>query len=224
MNIVIGSAFRNSAAAVYDYIDRVSKLRMLYPQDTIRVIAAEGDSFDDTRRRLQQFPFVQHVPCDHGQRWFGSTEDPDRMVALSKVGNAIFDAVREDDDVLVYIESDLIWDGPTIAGLIDAAMTRDGGFDVFAPLVYVGKRFYDVWGFRHLDGSRFSPFEPLKGLHPQGYFSEVGSVGSCLVMRGEVARKVRIRNDYCLVGWCEDARRLGYKIAACPAFSVEHPS
>lgn len=225
MNIVVGSAFRNSAPRLGSYLARVEALRQhVGPDHSVRVIAAEGDSIDTTRAELQRQPLVQHVACDHGGPWFGSTEAPERMVALSKVCNSIFEAVNEEDDVLVYVESDLLWDPATIGALIDAAANREGGFDVFAPLIYAGKLFYDIWGFRHLDGTRFSPFEPLKGLHPQGYFSEVGSVGSCLVMRGEVARRVRVRNDYCLVGWCEDARRQGYKIAACPAFSVEHPA
>lgn len=228
MNIIIGSAFRNSTRYLMRYLNQVVGLaHHAGPSHSIRVIAVEGDSQDGTHQALAMNSAIRSVKlevvkCEHGLPWFGSTEETSRMVALSKVGNAIFEAVRPDDDVLVYVESDLIWDAHTIGSLIDFAMRQEGGFDVFAPLVFAGPHFYDIWGFRAVNGDRFSPFPPYYiGL--DGVPCEIGSAGSCLVMRGEVARKCRIRNDYCLVGWCEDARANGYRIAVHPGFKVNHP-
>jgi hypothetical protein len=227
VNIVVGSAFRNSAYRLRGYFDRVLALaRHAGPEHTVTVIAAEGDSTDGTRAALCGWRSPQvslHiVPCDHGGRWFGSTEEKDRMVALSSVGNAIFDAVPETADVLVYVESDLIWDAHTIGTLIDMALRQEEDFDVLAPLVFAGECFYDVWGFRDLTGARFGPFKPYSSQLRAG-LTEVSSVGSCLVMRGAVARSVRIRNDYCLVGWCEEARALGYRIGVHPGLRIAHP-
>lgn len=227
MNIVIGSAFRNSAHYVPRYLDQVAQLKKhAGPKHSIRVIAVEGDSSDNTEGALMLSSMAKHITMqvvkhEHGQPWFGSTENTERLKALSQVGNAIFNSVRDSDDVLVYVESDLLWDFHTIGSLIDMAERRDGGFDVFAPMVFAGSFFYDIWGFRK-NGERFVPMKPYH-IGMEIGLTEVDSVGSCLVMRGEIARKCRIRNDYCLVGWCEDARANGYRIAVHPDFVVRHP-
>jgi hypothetical protein len=225
MNIAVGSAFRNCAGNVSRYMRQVQALQdHAGIKHHVRVIAVEGDSVDKTEMTLYAQADAYNIDLtlirhDHGKRKFGSTEDEDRIVALSGVGNAIFDGVRETDDALVYVESDLLWNAHTIGSLLDMALRQDSDVDVFAPRITAGSTFYDIWGFRHLDGRRFSPFEDLK----EPSLIEVGSVGSCLVMRGEVARRVRIRNNYCLVGWCEEARRLGYRIGVDTRFEVRHP-
>lgn len=225
MNIVIGSAFRNSGNYLVRYFQQVAALQKhVGSEHTVRLIAVEGDSYDHTREALPALSPVPltHIKHDHGKPWFGSTEAPERLHELSKIGNLIFENVLPTDDVLVYIESDLIWDAHTIGSLIDMAMRRDSGFDVFAPMIFAGNLFYDVWGFRGMDGARWSPFSPYHNERNQG-FTETSSVGSCLVMRGDVARSARIINDMCLVGWCEDAKNKGYRIAIHSDFKVNHP-
>lgn len=228
MNIAIGSAFRNAAHYVPRYLSQVAGLKTyLGEQHSVRVIAVEGDSTDKTEGALMLSSMAKHISLkivkhEHGQPWFGSTESPDRMKSLSAVGNAIFDSVDdEQDDVLVYVESDLLWDAKTITPLVNMALNREQGFDVFAPMIFAGAYFYDIWGYRK-DGERFIPFPPyhpalVTGLNP------VDSVGSCLVMRSNVASACRIRNDYALVGWCEDARDKGYQIAVHTELRVDHP-
>jgi len=226
VNIAIGSAFRNASHFVHRYIAQVRRLQEhAGPDHTVRIIAAEGDSVDDTRLALMRAATdaglgIEFVECSHGKRWFGSTEEVERLETLSKVGNAIFNGVRETDDVLLYVECDLLWDPHTVGSLIDMAFRRDEGFDVFAPMVMAGEHFYDIWAFR-MRGERFGPFAPFARLNAG--LTEVDSVGSCLTMRGSVARECRIENDYCLVGWCEGARQRGYRIAVHPGFKVHHP-
>lgn len=230
MNIAIGSAFRNAAHYVPRYLSQVADLKTYFgTPHTVRVIAVEGDSTDKTHGALMLSSMAKHIELKvvkhaHGQPWFGSTESPDRLKALSAVGNAIFDAVDEEkDDVLVYIESDLLWDAKTIASLIDLALNREQGFDVFAPMIFAGEYFYDIWGYRK-DGERFlssAPYHPQAALN--NGLNQVDSVGSCLVMRSNVASACRIRNDYALVGWCEDARDKGFRIAVDTRLRIQHP-
>jgi hypothetical protein len=220
MNLVVGSAFRNTGHFSLQYLERVKELQHFFPKT--RVIAVEGDSTDDTRAQLERGAKYHKIPldlrtCNHGGPVFGSVETTERMVALSKVGNAIFDGVVESDDVLLYIECDLIWRPRDLVGLIQYAAHNKR--HVIAPLVMAGPHFYDIWGFRGLDGNRFGPFPPYyPGLADRPF--EVGSVGSCLAMSAEIARRCRIRNDYCLVGWCEDARNHGYRIYVDPNTKV----
>lgn len=218
MQLAVGSAFRNSGPNVPRYMERVKALEtMLRPMGhTVRVIAVEGDSTDNTRAAIAASAFyldldVMLVTCDHGGPVFGSVESDARFVALSKVGNAILDGVRPGDDALFYVESDLIWE-PTVPVNLWKDLVGSN-YDVVAPLVMAGEVFYDIWGFRGLDGRRFSPFAPhYPGLLDTVGLFEVGSVGSCFVTDGVVARNARIRNNYCLVGWSQDVRSLGWRI------------
>jgi hypothetical protein len=225
VNIVVGSAFRNATHHIIRYLNQVMMLRMhVGPSHTVRVIAAVGESRDSTHAMLSGVEGidVEIVLDTHNAPMYGSTEQPERLTALSTVCNAIFGAVRAEDDVLVYVESDLIWDPHTMGSLIDMATRRDGGFDVFAPMPFAGKAFYDIWAFRK-DGERFGPFAPYHKAYRANELFEVDSVGSCLVMRGEVARACRVQDNQCLVGWCSDARSKGHKIAVHSAFQVLHP-
>ena len=228
MNVAIGSAFRNSAGEqVTTYLNQVAGLaHHLKPYSTLRVIAVEGDSADDTRAALASGAVARRLDLDlrthnHGQRWFGSTEEGDRLAALSGVANEVFAGVRETDDALIYVESDLLWDPFTITSLMDAAVHRRDGFDVVSPLVFAGSRFYDIWGFRK-DGDRFSPLPPYHaGL--DGGITEIDSAGSCLVMRGEVARVVRVEDGRALIGWCAAARARQFRLGVMAELRIQHP-
>ena len=226
MNVAFGSAFRNSGGpGSMRYFEQIAAYRDVVSEHQVRAIVVEGDSTDNTREALTLAARyhrveIDLVTCNHGGPVYGSTEQPERFQALSKVGNAIFDAVRSDDDALVYVESDLRWEPETVRQLVNMA-TNYVGYDVIAPMVMAGTVLYDIWGFRGLDGRRFSPFKPYHPDYSPDRVFEVGSVGSCLVMRGHVARLCRIRNDYCLVGWCEDAREKGFRIAVRPNLRVQ---
>lgn len=231
MNIAVGSAFRNSAHRLPFYFEQVLALQkhldaanFLDPMK-VRIIAVEGDSTDRTLQDLQHWAGVYRIEtaihkCDHGGPVFGSTEAPERMAKLSGVGNAILAGVRETDDALVYVESDLHWDPETISDLVELAVVRANGFDVFSPLIMAGKAFYDIWAFRK-DGKRFNSLPPFWPNLKEYALLEMDSVGSCLVMRREVA-KIRM-TDGALVQWCENARAAGYKIAAVPSKEIHHP-
>lgn len=233
MRFVVASAFRNAAGQqISRWMDQVISLRHELRQKHfcyLRAVAVEGDSRDATRAQLEalahkhkgQFE-LQIVTCNHGGPVYHSTEHPQRMEALSKVGNAIFDSVRENDDIVIYVESDLIWDGTTISALIDHVVA--GEADVVSPLIFAGDNFYDVYCYRGLDGTRFSPFAPYHSSLKSIGLTEVSSVGSCLVMRSEIARKVRIVNGDALIGWCEQARLQGYTISVDPTLSIRHPA
>lgn len=230
MNLVIGSAFRNSACRgqVQVYFNQVARL-----QEAVRVlghslalIAVEGDSVDSTRGDLLRYADALNLPlrleiCEHGKPEFGSTEAPERMEALSNIGNAILAQVRESDDVLFYVESDLLWRAETFLRLM--ALLEPRRVDVIAPLIFAGAAFYDIWGFRGTDGSRFGPFHPYHASLKLSEPTEVGSVGSCLVMGAKVARQTRIPKGEALVGFCRIARELGFRVWTDARERVDHP-
>ena len=236
MRVAIGSAFRNSAGFHCNrYFQQVNELREQLRDrgDTLRVIAVEGDSVDDTRFELMRWAeyltlSVNIVTRNHGKRVFGSTEEPERMAALSYVGNGILESVYETDDVLVYVESDLKWRPEPIIRLIDrlGTSTECGDdvrrIDVIAPLIFAGEAFYDIWAFRK-NGHRFGPFKPYHGELDATRPTPVDSAGSCLVMRGEVARKCRIIDNEALVGFCRDVWNKGFTVFADARERIQHP-
>lgn len=241
MNVIIGSAFRNSVHYLSRYFTQAAMLQQaLAPfNNRVRVVAAEGDSTDGTRGTLASVSSAFGVECDivdasHGGRWFGSTEEPERMRVLSHVGNAILNGAAGRmtvDDVLVYVESDLVWDVGIIVHLITDLTVNNFAphFHSLSPLVMAGDAFYDIWGFRGLNGERYSPFHPYHhewadALGNGRPYAEVSSVGSCLVMTGRLVRDYRVRmEDGALVQFCERARSLGYRFGASTHLEINHP-
>jgi hypothetical protein len=157
--------------------------------------------------------------CSHGGPVYGSTEHPHRLAALSKVGNTILEGVREDDDYLLYVESDLLWSPKVISSLLSLVIR--GECDIACPLVMAEDRFYDIFLYRR-NGVRFSSFYPY---HPDltGVPLLIDSAGSCLMMKAEVARTCRMI-DNVLLDFCQDARSKGYSIKVDPNVQVEHPT
>jgi Cryptococcal mannosyltransferase 1 len=231
VNIILGSAFRNAAGL---QIERWAKqccsleMRLENKGHSFRMVAVEGDSIDTTINQLLDLQIagapLSIVTHNHGGRVFGSTEESDRLEVLSEVGNAILSSVQDDDDILIYVESDLIWTADVMIHLIGRVMN---GYDVIAPMIFAGDLFYDVFVYRGLDGERFSPFPPYHRDLPREEETlvptEVSSVGSCLVMHGEVARRCRIRDNRALLGFCKDVREKGYRIWVDKTQRIEHP-
>lgn len=229
MNIVIGSAFRNSSGRINPYFQRAHHL-VRTTEHTVRVIAVEGDSHDDTARELAHIGGLWEIPTDvrthnHGYPIFGSTEKPERLKALSGVLREVYAGVLETDDVLVYVESDLLWNAGTIAELAEMAHRQADGFDIIAPLTFAAEAFYDIWGYRGTDSQRFVPFKPFHDSLPETGIGEIHSAGSCLVMRADVARAVdSTDNTNALVGWCAAARGAGYRIGCSVDHRIDHPA
>lgn len=233
MNIVLGSLFRSSAGFhINRYFRQVARLadRCATLGHTLTLRLVWGDSQDKTAEELHNCAVAlmyeggikgfELVERSHGGPVFGSTEETARLKALSYVANGFFESVGAAFDAAIYVESDLLWEPSVFTRLLDQLRP---GVDIVSPLVFAGEAFYDIWGFRALDGERFGPFHPFHSSVRFDELTEVSSVGSCLVMRGTVARNCRIRNEYCLVGFCEDARAQGYYVYVDAQERIHHP-
>lgn len=238
MKVVIGSAFRNSAGVqLQRYFHQVDALRDLLKEEghSLRVVAVEGDSVDNTRAELMRWAeyctlALTIVTRNHGKRVFGSTEEPERMAALSYVGNGILESVLDEDDALIYVESDLVWRAETMRSLLNklgqSVVLPQGGevrrVDAISPLVFAAEAFYDIWAFRK-SGHRFGPFHPYHGELLFDRPTPVDSTGSCIVMRGEVARTCRIIDNDALVGFGRDVWAKGFALYADAQERIDHP-
>lgn len=232
MNIVVLSAFRNAAHFVDRYFRQVRALRNhAGSKANIRVVAVHGDSADNTEQKLSRYLDPtgsygdQLITYNHGKRTFISDESPERLQTLTQVMRTMLSAVDlMIDDVVLYVESDLIWQPHEVGSIIDLAHNRQDDFDIIAPLVFAGPNFYDVWGFRK-DGTRFAPYYPYhSGLDHDKLINQVDSVGSCLAFRAEIAARVNPFGELGLWSWCIGATQQGYKVGVSTWFRVEHPA
>lgn len=223
--MIVISFFRNMEPRIGQYLDQVKALDASLSGPVSRLIAVYGDCTDFTREALVRgcekrrinLELVEH---NHGGPVWGSVEDPARFIALSGLANAALDRVRPDDhEPIFYVESDLLWEPETVMGL--EALLCNRHYDIVAPLIMCGDRFYDTYVFRK-DGRRFSatpPYHP--DLHPT-LPTEVDSVGSAFLMWPKVARRVRMSTGV-LVEFCTVARSLGFIIAVDPTLRIDHP-
>ncbi len=231
MHIALASMFRNSTPYLDRYFDQVSRLhRVVRGQGhSFRVLWAEGDSADRTWERLQGMARAYVADCfqrAHGGPVYGSVDDAQRWRQISFVCNALLERVQPEDDALIYVESDLIWEPETMLALLE--QLRE--LDAVAPMCFHREGFfYDTWGYRS-GGVRFAPGAPHHPMllelvpGPARRRYPLDSAGSCLVMRGAVARAARFDPpEQGIVGFGLDLHAKGYHLWLDPCQKVVHP-
>lgn len=234
MNIVIASIFRDSASYIDRYVSQAAALRdaLAARGDSLRGVWGEGDSNDRTatilaekaRKRALTFDLID---VSHGGPKFSSVNVEQRWRQISYCCNTVLAAIPESADVVVYVESDLIWAADDLIDLVDDVSTF--GMDAIAPMSMAhGEtplRFYDTWGFRS-GGVCFQPFAPFHGglRDVPNRALPLDSAGSCIVMRGDVARTARFTPpEEGIVGFGHDLNAKGYTLLLDPSTSVWHP-
>jgi len=187
------------------YFDQIDKLEATIGEP-VQLCIAEGDSQDgsypDLMQRTIDRPWDKLLKVDHGGRHFGSVDHPQRWAQVAVVCNAVMDAAALDGP-MIYVESDLIWEPATMIQLLeDLAIVP-----AVAPMSMKDGRFYDTFGHRGLDGERFYSQPPYhRCLDSDRPLVAIGSAGSCIVMREEVARVARFGENDCVVGLGREIR------------------
>jgi len=221
MRAALISMFRTTPPSCLDrYFAQVAEL-----PDDVHLIVVEGDSKDDTRERLQRHlskaqRTSELVVHEHGGRHYGQVIDPERFRQRAGCKNAGFEKVPQDAEVVIYVEGDLVWSAQDLLALAEQLRP---GIDVIAPSVWAGPSFYDIWGFRDLTGRKFDSGPPYSPALNGERLTELETAGSCLVMRGEVARSCRASDDEEIVGFCKDARSKGFRVFTDWQTRIFHP-
>jgi hypothetical protein len=218
VRVALASIFQDSTPYLERYVSQVVNLRAELETrgDALRSIWVEGDSSDHTLQALILCASYcnAHVELrNHSGPKYGSVDDINRWRQLAPVLNATLDNLQPDDDAVIYVESDLIWDAETMIRLL----SRLDQYSAVGGLVYhAAGFFYDTYAYRQ-NGQRFgADFQPV-GSEP----FRIDSIGSCIVMRGEVARACRFGADTCLIG--ESLREHGYELWVDPTCRIVHP-
>jgi len=229
VTLAVITFFRNSArnGQVARFFTQAARLRNLLQKQgfSLRVVAVWGDCTDDTLSHIllnaeYHNLAVQTVNHDHNGPEFGSTEHPERLKALSDLGNTGLASIRPEDTAVFYVESDLVWEPATVINLLNRLNHE---VHVVAPLIFAGEHFYDVFCFRK-NGERFAPFYPYHSeLKHDGSLTQVDCVGSAMVMHAEVARKCRIVDNDVLIGFGRDCWAKGFTVNVDASLRVNHP-
>jgi len=230
--LTIISFFRDAAGLqVHRFIKQCALLQAVWP-GAIRIVAVYGDCMDATKPQLLAEAEARNlalhlVEYNTKVPRYGSTEQPERMAALSRLSNCGLDFAAtllemHTAEQILYVESDLIWDADVIVELMHSLDSSNA--DAMAPLVFAGENFYDVWAFRGLDGQRFSPFPPYHSSLKGKATIQVSSVGSCFLMERWVLENVRIKNEGALVGFWREAKDHGFSVKVSPGQRVRHPA
>jgi hypothetical protein len=178
MRVGVCSIFRNSGGYLERYFDQINSFREHYD---VTLFLAEGDSSDDTLARAREMCSTEDtlLYLPHGGPLFTSVDNPQRWEQIAQVIRPVLDeAIRAKPDILVWVESDLIWDTDVMVKLVKST----NHVRSVAPMVFIEgtSQFYDVWGYR-MAGKGFlphMPYFPTEGLR-DNEFTRVDTCGSC---------------------------------------------
>ncbi|MFQ5433486.1 MAG: hypothetical protein ACE5FD_01280 [Anaerolineae bacterium] len=224
-DVAIISLFRDHERLMPQYIRQIEMLD--YPRQQMDLVAVEGDSIDNTLAMLEGWPdkrlhLIQrtmHLPK------FPSIANPVRLRAMSVIGNAGLEYVarRLNVEYILWLESDLIIRPDLLKRLI---IRRPAAI---APMVWVEIQagrpvFYDTWGFRKLDGTRFPQNERnwYANMFPRQPF-EVQSAGSAVLIEASYIYDGARFDDEAIVGLCKQLRSAGCTILCDPSTHIQHP-
>lgn len=225
MNIALCSAFRDAASYLPRYVRQVDALGQALAArgDRFALVWGEGDSHDQTLERLivaaQGIPWPVHrVDCTHGGGHYGSVVNAERFRQLAFVGRQIFATVPLGADIVIYVESDLIWQPETMLGLIEhlaqpAPIHRAPVVAVAPPIIlqragWPRETWYDTHAFV-AEGCHFEHRPPWHFRNSgASTMIELETAGSCLAMRAHYARAA-VMDERVLMGMCEQFREMG---------------
>ena len=238
MHIVLTSALRNAEEYVSRYFAQFAGLRNLLAArgDRLDLIIADGDHADGTRAHLgccvqdylnqydpAEADMVILLTVDHGGPDHGSVVNAERFANMAKVWNVIWRNLPSGVDAVLFVEADLVWSPETLIVLLD----RLADYPAIAPMIHLQRlpwgrgAFYDTWAYRK-DGSHIKMFPPYFPGWDMREPIQIDSGGSCLAIRGELARQLHWPAEDVVVGVCKQIYAQGGSVWLDPGLSVTH--
>lgn len=228
MNVTLCSAFRNASGYLERYHSQVWELTLALRNrgDRLYCIWAEGDHTDKTWGMLHSYAIgkdVEILSVNHNGPDFGSVIRPQRFAQLAGVWNAIWQRIPQDADAVLVVESDLIWQPETLLALLDDL----GHVAAVSPMIELEREgfpkgyFYDRWAARK-DGKNIGGMPPYFPGWNMKELIQVDSMGSCMAIRGDLARQLHWPEEDVFVGLSRLIYELGGSIWLDPTVSVRH--
>jgi len=208
--VMIGTMVKNSGQWLEKYFGNI--LNWTYPKEKLRFVFVYGKSTDNSLEILKKYKNIINMEV------YLEPNDSALRIGGAQMAASIYNDWKEllEEDYFLLLDSDVIF---TPNNLIEELMKVKA--DIIAPYPYCyGKEyFYDSWIFR-IDNKRFSPHDPPgKGLNIP---IKVDSVGTCFLTHKECFLRVPITNPYPNLSFCNNARKMGYTVVACPYIKIYH--
>jgi len=220
--VVICSLVRDGMSYLPSFRRQLESL-MLDAEYGWHLCILEGDSCDGTWDYLERWA-TEDRRITIGKENVGDTfEMEERAARWARAGNACFALIPQDRPYthVLWLESDLCFPPELAKRLLRCEV------DIVAPMIWLGGLFYDTWGFRDINGQRWTNEAPYHPEYCPMSLIEMGSVGSCVLFRREILDAgVRFKGTYengLLVGMCNEARSLGFKVFADTSIAILHP-
>lgn len=216
--IAVMSLFRDSTEEyISEYFDRAKSIPTKH---RLTFFLVEGDSknnaFDILKERTFRKRKFKAFKSDTGLPHMGSAVHDIRFKCLARTANPIIDVIADGDyDYFWFVDSDLIYHADLLGHLVDLDL------DVVAPLFMAGPVFYDIWGYRHQNGSSIGPhLDWINGLNPV----RLSSAGGCVLVKHEFIKLgARMTETESIVGLCRECAKLGASVWMTPKDAVWHP-
>lgn len=203
------------------YIDRwEAQINAALPHfEAGSAVVCEGNSSDGTKERLQASALhcdLKVVTLDTGVKKYASVSHPERWANLTNSWNAAMAAIPTSCELVIAVESELVWD---VDVLLECVAALDH-YDVIAPMLFMQRnpaRFYDTNGFR-IEGVKFRNSPPyLPPGSGNGRYVRCDTVGGMIVTRRALARRA-VWRDTCRLFFPD-----GTAIVADTARKIYHP-
>lgn len=223
--MILATAMRNAARYLDTWTDQIEALNKAVD---LKVVVVEGDSDDESYKELlairdsESFDLLV-LKAEHGGKYYPSLDIAFRWRQLAAVCNVVLTAAvnrLSEGEPLVYVESDLQWDVPTMMRLHHHVV--DTQFPAVAPLSMQGARFYDVWGYSKNE-RRFSPWPPFHPHISADKMSVIDTCGSCVAMSYPAAQVAEFSSVDCMKGIGRSLAKHGYSLWLDPTLAVTHP-
>lgn len=194
----------------------------------LRWVWVVGDSDDDTEVRLRQLAQGHPVEVIRHDTEIEVRDLPSRLRRLSETCQVWFRALRDDEDLVIVHESDLVSPPDVVARLVrlgGGEGAGPGGGAAGWPVIQLHgqEQFYDVWAYR-AGGVPFGAYPPYHRVYQPDAPFAVDSFGSVYLLPAAAVRGGVPGLETAVLGICEHVRRAGYLLWVDPTLRIVQPT
>ena len=225
---ILSNIFQDSEF-IETYFDQIKNLHKNYFELGTVFVSTNGPELTNKRFKelSESMPFKVEIGFDPNIK-IDEFSMFERARKWSNIGNKnIQKSIDTPSEFTIILEADLTYSPDIVDYLVQADV------DVVAPVVILGKQFYDSWGYRKLNGDKIYNLEYFnsnihESIYNDRFLTELSSVGSFLCIKTKFLKKsIRLPAEYengLLVGLCKNIRRFNGRIFCRNDVSIIHPT
>ena len=239
IKINVVSSFRDSIIWQNRYINQVGRFfsqlknqRLLNILEIDKIACVEGNSQDNTYEILEQEKNkgdfnITLIKEESNNKSVGSFTTKERISTLSRCKCLGLDAIKDDCDYILCIESDLIiYDNFFLYKLLEAFNKIDK-LGIIAPIITLDSvpvYFYDTWAFRDKKCNKWNNYWVWNQDYVDSIqYIEMTSIGSCSLIKADLVRSGCSFGEGDYPQMCSDILKSGHKVFCDKRLHIYHP-